>query len=356
MKKQQMIFVVLSTFSFVVACLGYAVLAQAPEFAPIYSGLPVKNVAWSSDSQKLTFQEAQSETDASSLSDSWLAFDTLTQSLQSASEWPLQPNLTSSLQQTFGTEQALTESNSFLFRSPDNRYIVGNEQLSAETGRDDLGIVVDTVANQTFALTIPLLGSETGPDLFDVHWSTNSEAFTLSTTALLATDPTFFYHISGYGDDSSKPIVQDLTQLIIGDKQYSTLEIYDVSSNGDLVLLRGFYVTPSPENRQMEFPLIVWNSKDASGHFVVDNIEKSQSDLLAATFASNNDSLLLILDERGLVQHNLTNNEESILRTDINSTWVNKAVFSPDGQSLALIEKVNDVMENVYVIELENTK
>jgi hypothetical protein len=339
---------------FIMIFLSSDVFAQNESLKPIYSGIPIGNIAWSSDSQKLIFQDSLTGDTLLSGERYWHSYDITTQSSVQSATWPEQPALTSDLAKTFNVENGADAESRLLYLSPNGHYIIGGDELALNAPLESSTLVADLQSDRLFSIPIPALGISSGPDSFNVHWSNDSEVFTLLIMALQVSAPSYIYYVKGYNENPANLTLQDMTSFIINDQEYSTMKIFDVSSNGERVLVHGSYIIPASETREYDygFPLVVWNAKDASQHFVIDEFNKSGFNLRSVSFAPDNDNQILVLNEQGLVQYDLLTKKTTILRADLNSMWANEALFSPDGNWLALTE--GEVVENIYLIDLRN--
>ncbi|NJO84744.1 MAG: hypothetical protein HC828_19570 [Blastochloris sp.] len=320
---------------------------QDTNLQPIFTEyFPVENLSWSSDSRVLLFQIAVPGLAPSERS--WYAYNPATSALSESSTWPLQPDVTNATRQQFELSALHLGGDHLAFSSPNGRFLVTDRE-EAHSERQ-IPIVVDLQTNRSVSIDVSVNVISFNTDQFEINWSGNSEAFVLSTAAILGSEPEFFQYVTGYGSVPSEVEVQELFSVRVDEREYTPLEIYDVSFAGDQTLLHGIHYAPSPTNRQVFYPLIFWDA-DGQHQVLQDQFDKQRGNLLAASFASDDENYILAVDDRGLVRYSLIVSSLEVLRSDLNSNRFSEALFSPDGRSLALVEAVPGY-ENVYVVHV----
>ncbi len=299
--------------------------AQSDQPEPIFTGA-VRSIRWSQDSQSLIFQGRLRNDDFEHGVDvtdqSWHQYDVATQSLTQGNHWPLQPTLSGEELQLFNPF-----GNSFIFLSPDERYIIYDNA----DGPTTLG---DRLTGQLFLTSIPASTSR-NTDVFSVMWSEDSSLFVLATYATVIPLPLIRYGTHYTADVASTQVQYAFPT--IGDEEYVPDQVYDISADGRLLLFLG---QPLTSQHQI---LLVWDTADSAGGYTVEARR-----VIGASFVPGDESKLLFVNEEGLVQYDLATGTEVILRTNINSEMADMAVFSPDGQYVTLLNRITHLL---YVVE-----
>jgi hypothetical protein len=77
----------------------------------------------------------------------------------------------------------------------------------------------------------------------------------------------------------------------------------------------------------------IWNSEDGDN----DQFIAAGQDVVSAIF-TDDDQAVLYIGDNGLMKYNLVIGETLLVDASINSTWVDKAWFSPTGKQIALLK------------------
>lgn len=302
----------------------------------IYStGLSIINVAWTPDSANLLYQIENYDNvlnrpingPNTPNSDTWRQYSLATGQTSRGTVWPLQPTLTAQQIQNF---QIYTEGNdhSFLFRSPNGRYIAYSGLLPADAGYDPSLGIADLTAN-THRILAEEVNIERNHFLgifehYNIQWSDDSSAFTLASG--LGSE---LYHISQLNDLNTLVVhwLSTYDGLPIGAERYRATNSFDISANGSKLLLGGFYLTSSIQSS----PFVLWDVTTNSGVSL-----PSEGEVVGATFI-HNDQRVLYVDGEGLKQYDTTKNQVVLLNPAINSTWgIGGAYFSPNSRYVAI--------------------
>jgi WD40 repeat protein len=343
-----MMYKLVVTICFAILILSH-IESQDNELVPLYSGAEVRDVFWSADSQILTFMPL-ADAIIDPFNANWVVYDVVSSSESEIVGLPLQNMVLSQANQFSSSPMQLV--------SPDDAYIItASEQTVFDENlntsqRQALRwntVIIDTQNNHIVDPDILALGIDRGPEYFNALWSLDSKTLVLSTTALLVYDPSFFHWVTGYGDINESLQVQNLTAFSYQNQQYSMQTPLDLSLDGSNVLA----ITVSPTGVQGGRPLMIWN-KDGK-HINLQNVfDDISSSVTAAAFFPDNENDILVVDERGLVRYSLETSETVVLRSDITSQRFRYARFSPNGESLALVDNTPGRPATVYLLDIRD--
>jgi hypothetical protein len=128
-------------------------------------------------------------------------------------------------------------------------------------------------------------------------------------------------------------------KLSVGGHNYITFDsiedgVKDISDNGDRVLLTGRQHPPGQNPYSMPTELIVWTPSNPEKSYILEQF--SSQNIWAASFAPGDDTRLLLVTDTNLIQYDLLTGETTILRSDFGSFSFAYALFSPEGNWLAI--------------------
>lgn len=158
------------------------------------------------------------------------------------------------------------------------------------------------------------------------------------------------HHIYGYSESISNVISLGSKAVRLDDpppsRDYSIYEPYQFSDGGGFILSIALDVNSAP------YPayLMLWNYEQPAQSRVLPNLNAEKT--LAAIFAPNDPSKILLVNELGLCEYDLNTNTISVIDGRINEAWLiqqrriqlfdsryeyrrSRALFSPDGHWLA---------------------
>lgn len=309
------------------------ITGQDDGLVPIYSPSPfdsvhrIQTLYWASDSQSFGFNLIST---GSYFTDPWIVYGR--QTTMTTELAPL------TLLQTLAPTVSLSDVNpALVFPSPDHRFVVS---ATSNTITEQQVIIVDTSDNRAIETGINPGRIDQVPQLFTVTWSDDATSLTVATSSRIDTEPSSFRWVTNFAEDSAALDVREITFFTVEERQYTTLEVYDISADGQNVLLRTFHGQQETDAFRIVYPLVIWNS--AGQHRVINGVLGPYIDhgeIRAAVFAPENENELLVVDRRGLLRYSLETGAITILRPDITSERFRFAHFSPDGEQLALVEQ-----------------
>lgn len=330
--------------------------AQNATLLSVFRGIDIFNLWWSPDSSQLYFQYVGTDYNPfSSVSQpvSWYSYN-----LPSNTGLQITPPPSFGIQinTEMSVDQARTSINS-IFMSPNQQFIVSagtpisiNETLFNLLGATTFNHqieVVDRNSSQSISTGVPIIAS-TLPDTFRIQWSGNSERFTVSDSAVLLNDFLSFHYVSGYAQDIPVVDVTNLQNLESSQGQFDTREIFQLSLNGNLVLLRA-----ALDNTVGSYTRLgIWDATTEQTR-IIEQVDASSANLLWAAFDSENTSNIYAITQQGLIQINRSTEQLTVLDAAINSTQFEQALFSPDGRYIALVGRVNGAEYEVYLYAVQ---
>ena len=328
-----MLFLLVSSFTFAESETPCPTQDNPPLL--IYSNY-TQNISWSSGSRYLAFQDFNYPQKVILSEPGWSKYDVTQNALTQENIWPLLPYLTPEENILF---KSLTDSEyDWKFISPNEQYVV-YQQLS---GNHIFITLADRKSRQSIVTTARALNTVSGTDNFNVMWSADSQAFVVATTAYEMSEPDFFTHISNYSNDLSGLKTQELGFLPMNNEEFGTRDIYDLSDDGRVVLVKG-YNALNGETR-----LILWDALDPTLPTSIDIF--TETNVIGAAFKSGNENKILVVNQDGLVEYDRQNGSTTVLRTDIGSKFAAKARFSPNAEWLSLKTE-----RELYVVDLRPT-
>lgn len=310
------------------------------------SGLSILNTGWTPDSSVLVFQIEQYDNSAGRPMtgpntpnyETWRQYDLTSGQISRGTIWPLQPDLTAEQYRDFEIYNSDID-RSFVFQSPDGRYLVYTAFVSASSYGFPLGIADLSTGNHR--ILGDLEGIKRNNNLGDlefykVQWSENSGAFTLHSLMRPG-----FYYISNLEDLTTLSIYssESFPGFPLNDTTFYPGSVHDLSAAGDhLIVLGG---TSDNTGR-----LVLWNMMTDSRTSI------PIQGLVAGSVFTQNDQRVLFIDEEGLKQYDIPENQTTLLNPEISSTWATGgAYFSPNGQYVAIRVDAPEP-ESLYLFEV----
>lgn len=304
-----------------------------------HSGLNLININWANDSSQFVFQEASDVGVYTEGLNTWHSYSIMTEHLTSADFWPLQPDITVAQWQTFEI-YPLAKDSSFVFASPNGRYIVYNAigtdshmPIALPLGIADLNtsqyeILDEVLVSNSAMFSIPTI------DYAAVRWSPDNNFFTISTE--LPTTLIYFVDISnGINNPEVHPLHED---VIINDEVFDIRSVLDIV--GDNLLLYG-----GPRGNRS---IVVWNATSADGYEI-----PIVGEVAGAKFYGETVDQVLFVDEEGLKDYYSANSIINVISPAITSSWAaGGAYFSPNGEYLAIYDGGQEGPSRAYVISV----
>jgi hypothetical protein len=323
-----------------------AVLAQPENLELLQEGAAPSNLVWSTDSQNLVFLRGDSASGIETLRGEWVNYNTTTKQITTSAVWPLLPSLSTTEIETFSpTQNGLT----FMFGSPDGRYLA-YPQLNDGGIVQYLAVADRTTQTMFTSDEDQLFGPSGGIDGFNVLWSTDSSAFVAAQSAPFA-EGYLYYYISDFSSD-----IADAERTLISEEignrtlDYRTLQIPDISDDGDTLLLYGTEVDRSQPEEDWQPKLVLWNAADPNSSQILDKFDAEG--LIGASFVPGSSIKLLIINTQGLILYDAPANTITLLNSEINSTWAISALFSPDSSYVALLAQPS--YTEIYVADIRH--
>lgn len=310
------------------------------------TGLSIINVGWTPDSLMLVYQIQNYDNVANRPIngpntpnyDTWRQYYIITGQTIRASVWPLQPDLTEQQYQSFEIYNSDID-RSFVFQSPNGRYLVYTAFVSASSYGYPLGIADLSTGNHR--ILGDLEGIKRNNSLGDlesymIRWSDGSSALTLHSIQRPG-----FYYISNLEDLTTLSIYssESFPGFPLNDTTFYPGSVHDLSAAGDHLLVLGG--TPNNTGR-----LVLWNMMTDSRTSI------PIQGLVAGSVFAQNDQRVLFIDEEGLKQYDIPENQTTLLNPEISSTWATGgAYFSPNGQYVAIRVDAPEP-ESLYLFEV----
>jgi WD40 repeat protein len=173
-----------------------------------------------------------------------------------------------------------------------------------------------------------------------LRWSDDSSAFVMETPSLYG-GLTILFHVKIHGDFAS------IRETYVG--QMDTAEnIFDISPDGNRLLIP-----------QYDKQLLMWDDNLPLTDDSIDAMEAAHlipaGKVSAAAFIPEDQKHILVVNEQGIVRFNLETQESNLISGDVNSTWVEQGLFSPDNHYLAFLSGEGGIsFPEVHVIALPN--
>ncbi|MBZ0279233.1 MAG: hypothetical protein K8L97_00750 [Anaerolineae bacterium] len=302
------------------------------------------NMIWMPDSKTLLFRNAISEQTAND----WYTYNVETGLLELSNTRP-QPDMMDEIQQLLGTVKLLEgEAITLISQSPDDRYLVygvlNGEEIVTNYG--DFPTVQPGIADleqkQVFTLPdVQLRG------IGNTFWSADGSAFVFVNTI----SPSIWvdvHYLDNYVPAVSDATLRDLGSVSLDGNDYAVNGAYDLSADGSQLLLR----LNTPGN--YTYSLAIYDGSLSTQTDLIEGI--GATEVIAASFAPDDEHKIWLLNEMGIVQYDLVTGETVVLDDSVNSTNVlgitlhDPAIFSPDGRHLAVLQE-----SGLYVIEVSAT-
>lgn len=315
---------------------------------PIYSrsNAAITNVSWSQDSTTLVFHDAvllnsgDYDSGVQTIHNTWIQYQ-LSGNITTSNQWYLQPPLSVTQQQHFQIAQDGGQT-SFIFRSPNQRYIVYATQKPI--GWEGFGwpLALGDLRNGQHVF----VGKAVVWDLTDfdyqyrVQWSDDSATFTVRTSSLMGDEPRIYY-VHNYDISLDNLVAQYLLQGIsLGSETSYPDSVFDLSTDGSKVLLEDTVLA----GRR----LLLWDVVNPSQSRVL----TVGNYVLAAVFAPGNEGKIWFLDEHGLTEYNLGTQAANVLNPYIKAAVGKNAWFAPNGENIALLESSHPGSSSMYIVNL----
>lgn len=315
--------------------------------SPVISGVFPSQISWSANSEKLVFQNHDSSGfGVNSSTQNWIQYNTITGEIIYTHRWPLQPSLSPAEFQLF---QPFSESGieTFIYESSDGRYVIYAREYQELANADVYHITLaDRQTNEVAAAPEFLVDPFSGPENFDVMWSRGNTAFVIQTIAANGGDLRLVFWGTDY-DLSLSDLNLQRIEPEINDESYFPIQVHDISNDGSSILMTAIEFNPAmPDNQQTM--LVVWNAVNSA---LSKALELSNDEIIGAAFGANDDKVVFI-NQIGVIQHDLISGEQVILNSSYTSIKYEKAIFSPNGEWVALIDEQSSGLSNIYLEQL----
>lgn len=298
---------------------------------PIYSGPFPRSWSWSADSLQFAFTNGIEPIPAAvEMNDEdWFEYDVTTRLLIRHIQWPLQPTLTDA------EETIFSPGATFMFASPDGRFLI----YAGDRQPDELFWMKIADRQNQKASNLPdfVLSPTSGTEDFNVLWSADSASFVTSSTS--ENGYNIVDYTSNFQSDLSKATVEDIDGGRFHKRLFTVLKAYDVSDNGEIVLCELEEYTETVDQSNLPLKLAIWNTEKDSIAQVIDNLDGKT--ITGASFAAGDDSKLLVTNDSGLIEYDLSTDTSTILYPAFKG---NAVIFSPDAHYAAIIADNGNVM------------
>lgn len=291
--------------------------AQDHERQPIFEG-QVEELMWSPDSRFLAFTNRYSPQIQIESDYKWYNYDTETQMIGESQVWPFYPTLSDAERENFNPLD-----DSYIFLSPNGRYIVyavQDDVLDYSQSMVRFGVAIgDLETGEYTKLLLYISNPVSGPKYWNIKWSADSTAFVIFDQQLTPV----VHHISNFEDSLTDVQVTALSEL-----DFAAWDVYDVSENGQQVLLNVF-------TAELEYKIMVWRVPEIAPLYIISDFDTRLLVRGNATFAPNNPNRILLHNEQGLIAYDLESQQTIILDDRFPFVDGDLTAFSPDGRWLA---------------------
>jgi hypothetical protein len=307
---------------------------EPPELVASYMNpVPIEgigNVDWTSDGRQLVFADI-----ALLPSSEWYTYDVDTKQIEAFDHSPQQNDILDD--RCSRIEQLVAElSGGIAFLSPDGQFMT---YLVEDTTSAYAGVGIASCQQDNSMVFLEILN-----DIGRVLWNSESTAFVI--TDIGNSYFTFNFYVSDYSTDISNTIVRHLDVLSLNNRDYAVNAVYDLSADGNHVLLRVVFSDPDTT-----YKLYLYDSQYPANDQLIDKVDANN--VIAGSFAPNDETKLWLFTEQGVIQFDLVTEEITILDNTltavdaINVPPDSPALFSPDGRYLATLAE-----EGLYLIDL----
>jgi hypothetical protein len=292
------------------------------------------NIGWLTDSSGLSFQDV---TDTYTLgiqpqpAGPWFTYDIATSAILVTGAWPQAGEVDSVFN---GDIQPQAVPGSFAFLSPDGHFAV--YQTDADEANPECNTVaIADLQAQAGALIPDALACNISHFNagFDVRWSDDSSAFAFASSTASTGEGPF---VTGFAGDLTAVQVNDLMNITMNGTPLYGARTADLNADGSLALLDFFT------------QLVLWKT-DADDSAVL-LASDGENGILGPAFSPDDDAVWYI-DSAGLQAYDLVSGSVSLITSDVRSSWVDAAYFSPDGRYVALLSggRADGVSRELYV-------
>ena len=231
-----------------------------------------------------------------------------------------------------------------VFPSPDGQYQAYPTPHPEFSGRSTVALVNVNTGESNLLVDIQVSILQT-PRGYSIDWSNDSSAFTIRRVSTFAADD--LYYVSNFSGNMTDTTVELLELFEIdGEGVGFSKSLTDLSSDGDTLIFHGFN-----ENRSTGWIALANLTRDNSA----DNrwLHETTGFVRGITFDIDS-NLALFIDGTGLHQIDLETGEAVTLDERINSTWISRAYFSPDGSQIAILGEISKSTgdQALYVIDV----
>lgn len=340
--------------------LNQAVQAQQI-WTPVYTEAYLENLYWSSDSSTLVFQRGEGASYGAVLAEGeYLSYDVDSETLMSHNVWPLQPLLSPQEQEIYNPTLFADDYLSFpganivndeyMFVSPNERfmlYITGTNPRELQFALADRSIT----STKTFDI---LVGNTRETDTFFALWSGDSQSVVIGNNPLLGDFPRYFY-ITNYANNIQTAAIDEIYfDVTLNGREYSSGFIEDISQDGKKILMTSLDLTSLSAGVRDRVYLATYRFNDSPEFTLYENAFVRQQNIKAVAFDPNDERYLLVaLTQDGIQRYNTIANTWEMVNADITSPDSGRALFSPDGQYLAIqSDRPTGSLQDIYVIDL----
>lgn len=305
----------------------------------LITGPTISNVSWSTDSETLVFQTFQALHRVNSIDNGWYQYSPVTEMLTNTNTWALQPALSLTELAMFTPATDENGSPSYIWVSPSERYIIYAESESRYLTIGDrlLGELIHSyIVPDPYQLT----------DNFKAFWSADESA--VAFISLSGNNIPFTFYIDNLTPSVTQANITIAVSTTVNGQDYSLLQPFDISADGSRVLMLVQEYDPVEPFSDSETSIMIWNALNPNSSHVIPNTPT----VSGASFAPGDENKILIVSPAGLIQYDISLQTEILLNSEINASWVDEAIFSPNGEWVALREQVGGSRElgnNFYV-------
>lgn len=292
------------------------------------------DLGWSDHAASLVFRDALLPGgEVEGEFNTWYQFDVNQEVLVQGNRWPLQVVLPTALE-----SQVLP--NGLMFMSPSGRYIVFPGPFSEPGIAQGSELkIYDTQQNNIITSGIPSGQGARTVGFFDIRWG-NDNSFVVITIPESGGVPSSLnlYYVNLNGSEVS---VHLLTSTTLNDSVLLVFDVFDVSSDGRSVLLKGGILG------EFQSFVGIWDAQAPNDLFRIPVSQLDVSTVLDARFTSGNGTEFVFFDDQGVGRYDVSAERLEIINNQVTAQLYREAKFSPSGELLALADDTS-----VYWLDL----
>jgi hypothetical protein len=310
-----------------------ASLIQAQISRPIYEAFHLPFITWYLDSETLQIEDYDSTIGKSD----WLLY-----SLKTKSIIPFEPSLPPEIEKALRSHPEFPlDDHVHVYLSPDHQFAIYNVALEEHSYYSMVLVNVITGEGISFHNVRPQDPVTTFG--FEATWSANSESFYVKINYSSITYYDYFTGFVDHLEDVQAVYLTGENSEVAASLHGGVEGVYDIDRTGRFLLLDSFQFHP---NECPVDTLLMMDMTDLSYQVIT-------HEYAFANFEQTNDDMINYLNQDSIYSYNRITGTGKMRLADIGVDRIREAIFSPDGQYLALNVIENDSRRMVYLLEIE---